>query len=133
MTISDSMQTYSVRVETPDGTLFVHIIEDDEGNPVEVRLNIGKAGGPLQAWSSCAALLISLGLQKAANIYDMLETLCDIKADKLTVSSGIPIYSGPDGLVQAFLTYLKEKEHEKYGTGQTKERRGFIKRLEADS
>src|SRR5256885_3490659 len=37
------------RIETPLGTMYVTITEDDRGQPFEVFISLGKAGGALMA------------------------------------------------------------------------------------
>lgn len=126
--VSEAILTYSARVETPDGTMFVHIMEEDN-RPVEVKINIGKTGTAVRAWSDCVAELISLGMQKGANIYEILAAVCGISGDKLAYSSGIPVTSGPDGVAQAILIYFKEKEDESYASGKSEFKRPFFRRL----
>src|SRR5690606_14219738 len=41
----DVLKSTAIRKETPLGTMFVHITEDDKGQPFEVFINLGKAGG----------------------------------------------------------------------------------------
>ena len=51
------------RVETPLGTLYVNITEDDRGQPFEVFMSLGKAGGALMADVEALGRLISLALR----------------------------------------------------------------------
>ena len=49
------------RMETPLGTLYVTITEDDRGQPFEVFMSLGKAGGALMADVEAMGRLISPG------------------------------------------------------------------------
>ena len=51
------------RLETPLGTLYVTITEDDRGQPFEVFMSLGKAGGALMADVEALGRLISLALR----------------------------------------------------------------------
>ena len=43
------MRGTTIRKETPLGVMFVNITEDEKGQPFEVFLNLGKAGGSAMA------------------------------------------------------------------------------------
>src|SRR5690349_10211465 len=45
----DLLRGATRRVETPLGTMYVNITEDDKGQPFEVFISLGKAGAPLMA------------------------------------------------------------------------------------
>src|SRR3989454_783212 len=51
------------RVDTPLGTMYVTITEDDRGQPFEVFISLGKAGGALMADVEAIGRLISLALR----------------------------------------------------------------------
>src|SRR3989441_2363528 len=51
------------RVETPLGTMYVTITEDDKAQPFEVFISLGKAGGALMADVEAIGRLISLALR----------------------------------------------------------------------
>ena len=56
------------RMETPLGTMFVNITEDDRGQPFEVFINLGKAGGAAMADVEAMGRLISLALRSGIPI-----------------------------------------------------------------
>ena len=56
------------RMETPLGTLYVTITEDDQGQPFEVFMTLGKAGGALMADVEAMGRLISLALRSGIPI-----------------------------------------------------------------
>lgn len=118
---AESQETYATltfRVRTPDGTMFVIVMDDVNGKPVGIHINIGKAGLPLSAWANATAALITRMLEGGIGINDIIQELSEQTADK-TVYSGdglVPIRSGPDGLCFALMQYRKSKYKELVGT-----------------
>lgn len=69
------------RIETPLGTAFITVNQDEEGNPFEVFVSIGKAGSEVAAMAEAIGRLISTALrfgnhlparERAAKIVDQL-------------------------------------------------------------
>ncbi len=63
------------RVETPLGTLYVNITEDDRGQPFEVFMSLGKAGGALMADVEALGRLISLALRSGISMREVWRQL----------------------------------------------------------
>src|SRR6266516_2545780 len=59
----DLLKGSTRRVETPLGTMYVTITEDDKGQAFEVFISLGKAGGALMADVEAIGRLISLALR----------------------------------------------------------------------
>src|SRR5205809_6758324 len=59
----DLLKGATRRVEAPLGTMYVNITEDDKGQPFEVFISLGKAGGALMADVEAIGRLISLALR----------------------------------------------------------------------
>jgi ribonucleoside-diphosphate reductase alpha chain len=59
----DKLRGTTIRKETPLGTMFVNITEDDRGQPFEVFITLGKAGGAAMADAEAMGRLISLALR----------------------------------------------------------------------
>ncbi|HEX5581973.1 MAG TPA: vitamin B12-dependent ribonucleotide reductase, partial [Gemmatimonadaceae bacterium] len=59
------------RMETPLGTMFVNITEDDKGQPFEVFLSLGKAGGSAMADAEAMGRLISMALRSGIPIMEI--------------------------------------------------------------
>ncbi len=59
----DKLRGTTIRKETPLGTMFVNITEDDKGQPFEVFITLGKAGGAAMADAEAMGRLISLALR----------------------------------------------------------------------
>ena len=71
------------RVETPLGTLYVTITEDDKGQPFEVFMTLGKAGGALMADVESLGRLISLALRSGIPIKEIYRQLRGISSDRV--------------------------------------------------
>lgn len=103
--------TITGKVRTPDGTMFVIVLEDKEGKPCGIHINIGKAGSSLNAWANATAALVTRMLGAGIGLNDVIKELSEMTSDKtvLTGENHVPIRSGPDGLCYALMMYRKEK------------------------
>src|SRR3989442_1620232 len=63
------------RVETPLGTMYVTVTEDDRGQPFEVFISLGKAGGALMADVEAIGRLISLALRSGIPLKEIYRQL----------------------------------------------------------
>lgn len=100
--------TYSYAVETPDGKMFVHILEEND-LPVMVLINIGKSGTNLAAWADATARLVSRLLPNTG-IYGVIEELSGITSQGIRrLAKGETIRSGPEGVSYCLLKYRQEK------------------------
>src|SRR3990167_4090680 len=101
--------SFTIKVKTPDGTLFVTIIEENE-TPRQIIMIIGKAGTRIQAWADALGRMITLLLQSNTDIYAILQEISGITtANRATHISGVNIRSGPEGLAYAIMVYIKER------------------------
>lgn len=105
-----------IKVVTPDGTLFVTVLEE-HGKPIAFRLEIGKAGSTLRAWCDALGASTTLALQHGVTIEDIITELSNISSDKLTYTEQqVPVRSGPDGFVVALMRYRQSKYEEMFDT-----------------
>ena len=70
------------RIETPLGTLYVTITEDDRAQPFEVFMSLGKAGGALMADVEAMGRLISLALRSGIPMKEIYRQLRGISSDR---------------------------------------------------
>lgn len=63
----DNLHGITRRIATPVGHAFVTINEDEQGNPFEVFINVGKAGTDIYADAEAIGRLISLALRIPSN------------------------------------------------------------------
>ncbi len=103
----------SVKVKTPDGTLFIDILEDEHGKPFKVLARIGKSGSTTAAWVDACAMLTSHVLETHGVDY-CIALLYMIRSDKVTSTSTfgnriVQVHSGPEGFAHALSVYKKDR------------------------
>ena len=84
-----------VRKKADVGWVYTSVFRDNEGNPVEVFINIGKPGGYLSASAEVTGRLASRALKYGASIEE-------IASDLIGISCGTPYGVGPDSILSAF-------------------------------
>ena len=98
------------RVETPLGTLYVNITEDDRGQPFEVFMSLGKAGGALMADVEALGRLISLSLRSGIPIKEIWRQLRGISSDRVIGLGPNKVLSVPDAVGIAIERWMLEKQ-----------------------
>ncbi|MDB4913931.1 MAG: ribonucleoside-diphosphate reductase, adenosylcobalamin-dependent, partial [Gemmatimonadetes bacterium] len=98
------------RLETPLGTMFVTISEDDRGQPFEVFLTLGKAGGSAMADSEAMGRLISLALRSGIPINSIHKQLRGISSDRAVGLGPNKVLSVPDAIGIALEQWIKDKQ-----------------------
>jgi ribonucleoside-diphosphate reductase alpha chain len=98
------------RVETPLGTLYVTITEDEKGQPFEVFMTLGKAGGALMADVESLGRLISLALRSGIPIKEIYRQLRGISSDRVIGLGPNKILSVPDAVGIAIERWMQEKQ-----------------------
>jgi len=98
------------RLETPLGTLYVTITEDDKGQPFEVFMSLGKAGAALMADVEAVGRLISLALRAGIPIQEIHRQLRGISSDRVTGLGPNKVLSVPDAIGIAIERWLQDKQ-----------------------
>ncbi len=98
------------RIETPLGTLYVTITEDEKGQPFEVFMSLGKAGGAIMADVEAMGRLISLGLRSGIPIREIHRQLRGISSDKVIGLGPSKVMSVPDAVGIALERYMADKQ-----------------------
>ncbi len=98
------------RVETPLGTLYVTITEDDKGQPFEMFMTLGKAGGALMADVEAVGRLISLALRSGIPLKAIHRQLRMISSDRVTGLGPNKVLSVPDAIGIAIEKWMQEKQ-----------------------
>ena len=106
----DKLRGTSIRKDTPLGTMFVHITEDDKGQPFEVFINLGKAGGAAMADVEAMGRLISLALRSGIPIREIHRQLRGISSDRAVGVGPNKVLSVPDAIGIALEEWLREKQ-----------------------
>jgi ribonucleoside-diphosphate reductase alpha chain len=106
----DKLRSTSIRKETPLGTMYVHISEDDRGQPFEVFINLGKAGGAAMADVEAMGRLISLALRSGIPLMEVHRQLRGIASDRPIGLGPNKVLSVPDAIGIALEEWWREKQ-----------------------
>src|SRR5881296_1734827 len=106
----DLLKGSTRRVETPLGTMYVTITEDDKGQPFEVFISLGKAGGALMADVEAIGRLISLALRSGIPMREIYRQLRGISSDRAVGLGPSKVLSVPDAIGIAIEKWMQEKQ-----------------------
>lgn len=106
----DLLRGTTIRKETPLGTMFVNITEDEKGQPFEIFLNIGKAGGSAMADAEAIGRLVSLGLRSGISVQEIHRQLRGISSDRAVGLGPNKVLSMPDAIGIALEQWWREKQ-----------------------
>lgn len=98
------------RVETPMGKMYVTITEDDKGQPFEVFMTLGKAGGALMADVEAIGRLISLALRSGIPLGTIYQQLRGISSDRIIGLGPNKVMSVPDAVGIALEKWMQDKQ-----------------------
>ncbi len=98
------------RIATPLGDLYVTITEDDKGQPFEVFMSLGKAGGALMADVEAIGRLISLALRSGIPLKAIHRQLRGISSDRAIGLGPNKVMSVPDAVGIALEKYAADKQ-----------------------
>lgn len=103
-------ESSTIKVKTPDGTMFVIFDEDDNLKLVNVRIMIGKAGTNLMAWCETVGRLLTLAINHDVLLEEIQSEISLQTSNKLVLHrQDIPIRSGPEGLAYAIMQYRRDR------------------------
>src|SRR5690606_18501311 len=97
----------TIRKETPLGTMFVNITEDEIGQPFEVFISLGKAGGSVMADAEAMGRLISLALRSGIPLTALHRQLRGISSDRAVGLGPNKVLSVPDAVGIAIEEWLR--------------------------
>jgi ribonucleoside-diphosphate reductase alpha chain len=106
----DLLKGATRRIETPLGTMYVNITEDDKGQPFEVFISLGKAGGALMADVEAIGRLISLALRSGIPLREVYRQLRGISSDRVVGLGPNKVLSVPDAIGIAIEKWMQEKQ-----------------------
>jgi ribonucleoside-diphosphate reductase alpha chain len=106
----NTLRGMTTRIETPLGTMFVNITEDEKGQPFEVFINLGKAGGAAMADVEAIGRLISLSLRSGIPIREVHRQLRGIASDRAIGLGPNKVMSVPDAIGIALENWMREKQ-----------------------
>src|SRR4051812_26849264 len=105
----DKLRSTSIRKETPLGTMFVHITEDDKNQPFEVFVTLGKAGGSAMADAEAMGRLISLALRSGIPLMEVHRQLRGISSDRAVGLGPNKVLSVPDAIGLALEEWWRDR------------------------
>jgi ribonucleoside-diphosphate reductase alpha chain len=106
----DLLKGSTRRIESPLGTMYVTITEDDRGQPFEVFMSLGKAGGALMADVEAIGRLISLALRSGVPLPEIYRQLRGISSDRAHGLGPNKVLSVPDAIGIAIEKWMQEKQ-----------------------
>jgi ribonucleoside-diphosphate reductase alpha chain len=106
----DLLRGTTRRMETPLGTMYVTITEDDRGQPFEVFITLGKAGGAAMADVEAMGRLLSLALRSGIPIMEVHKQLRGIASDRPIGLGPNKVLSVPDAIGIAIELWWREKQ-----------------------
>jgi ribonucleoside-diphosphate reductase alpha chain len=105
----DLLRGMTRRIETPLGTAYVTITEDERAQPFEVFISLGKAGAPLMADVEAIGRLISLALRSGVPMAEIHRQLRGISSDRVIGLGPNKVMSVPDAIGIAIEKWIQEK------------------------
>ena len=105
----EMLRSTSIKKETPLGVMFVHITEDDKGQPFEVFINLGKAGGSAMADAEALGRMVSLALRSGISLQQVHRQLRGISSDKAVGLGPNKVMSVPDAIGLALEEWMRQK------------------------
>jgi len=113
VTATPKFDSVTIAVGSPNGKIYVTVLDDDDGRPIEVLIHAGKTGGPVHAWAASLARSITTSLGHGASINDIIEDLSLQTSDAYHRSAdGTVIRSGAEAVCVALMQYRKAKYNE---------------------
>jgi ribonucleoside-diphosphate reductase alpha chain len=90
--------------------MFVNITEDDRGQPFEVFINLGKAGGAAMADAEAMGRMISLALRSGIPLPEIHRQLRGIASDRAIGLGPNKVLSVPDAIGIVLERWWREKQ-----------------------
>ncbi len=106
----DVLRGTTIRKDTPLGVMFVNITEDEKGQPFELFLNLGKAGGSAMADAEAIGRLVSLALRSGIPLMEVHRQLRGISSDRAVGLGPNKVLSMPDAVGMALEQWWREKQ-----------------------
>lgn len=104
----DALESVTQRLATGPGKLYVTISIDEDGDPVEVFLNIGRSGGYTNAWAEALGKTLSNALRSGTDPSELADDLVGIRTDSKQTDNGDRIHSIPDAVGVALSRHLED-------------------------
>lgn len=96
------------RISAPEGEVYVTVNETDQGDPIELFIRVGRAGGAVAAASEALSRVIGVGLRRGVPLHKYREQLEGISHDRSpTNESTDRALSMADAVARVVSNYLE--------------------------
>ena len=103
----------TTKIATGCGNLYITINEDGEGQPFEVFMHMGKAGGCAMSQLEAIGRLLSLALRSGIEIGSIVEQLRGIRCPSPSWEKGGRIFSCSDAIARAIEQRVQDTKNRK--------------------
>ena len=103
----------TTKIATGCGNLYITINEDADGQPFEVFMHMGKAGGCAMSQLEAIGRLVSLGLRSGIEVGSIVEQLRGIRCPSPSWEKGGRIFSCSDAIARAIEQRAQETKSKK--------------------
>lgn len=103
----------TTKIATGCGNLYITINEDAEGQPFEVFMHMGKAGGCAMSQLEAIGRLVSLALRSGIEVSSIIEQLRGIRCPSPSWEKGGRIFSCSDAIARAVEQRLQNTKDKK--------------------
>jgi len=100
------------KVNTPYGSLYITINDDDTGRPFEVFATIGKNGGFFAAQSESICRLVSLSLRAGVSPEEVIDQIKGIRGPDVSWHDGGQILSLPDAIAKIMEKHMSRNQQQ---------------------
>ncbi len=100
----------TIKLPTPQGTLYVTINKNDKEEIKEVFISMGRSGETEKSYTEAIGRLISVYLQSGGNAARIVRTLRGIKGGNSTWFNGIQLLSVPDAIAKSIELVMKKRD-----------------------
>lgn len=100
------LRGFTEKVNTGEGTLYVTVNEDEEGDPFELFVRLGKSGADGSANSEALGRMASLCLRSGIHVEDIIKQLSGIAGSTPTWDDGKLTLSVPDAVASVLSVYV---------------------------
>jgi ribonucleoside-diphosphate reductase alpha chain len=107
----------TTKIATGCGNLYITINEDGEGQPFEVFMHMGKAGGCAMSQLEAIGRLLSLALRSGIEIGSIVEQLRGIRCPSPSWEKGGRIFSCSDAIARAIEQRAQDTKNRKATNG----------------
>jgi len=107
----------TTKIATGCGNLYITINEDGDGQPFEVFMHMGKAGGCAMSQLEAIGRLVSLGLRSGIEVLSIVEQLRGIRCPSPSWEKGGRIFSCSDAIARAIERTAQDAKNKKASDG----------------